>query len=224
MDARGVSQSELGRTLGVSHTAVYKWLKNTVPSGDVVSKLAVVFGVNSDELLYGTSKKQAIAKRPPTKQEVEQLFRELPAATQHSLMESIMKSSLHKTEVEVSEEDFTRGWVDAPLEYKLPDMKADFPKKVRIKRLPSSGAMQALAEAIARRNSDAILLPALPEDFLKRMPKTDPHRLLTPFCSFGLVRAAVRINFGDAAADKILRDLGLSYWLDLLYKKEEETF
>jgi len=224
MEKRGVSQSDLGRTLGVSHTAVYKWLKNTIPSGETVSKIAIYFGVTSDDLLYGAGQKRKAEKPPPTKSEVEELFRQLPPATQHSVMKTVWGESLRECDVQLTDDDFKRGWVDAPLHYKLPDSSSQFPTQARIKRLNTTRATEALTEAISNHDANAILTPSLPESFLKAMPKNDPLRMLSPFSSFALVRVAVRLSFGDAAASKILKDLGFGFYLDLLSENNEPTF
>ena len=45
-----------------------------------------------------------------------------------------------------------------------------------------------------------------------------------PATPFALVRVAVRLSFGDAAASKILKDLGFGFYLDLLSENNEPTF
>ncbi len=224
MDTHVLTQVEVAKVFGVSQPAVFKWLKNSVPTAETVSTIAQYFGISADDLLYGHDPKTVPVKNPPTASEVEEMFRKLPPSTQHSVMRTVFKASLQECDVHLTEADLNRGWVEALLQYKLPDMDARYPTKVRIVRLSTTQASSALTQAIARRSPNEILIPSLPASFLKAMPKDDPLRMLTPFCAFALVRVAVRLNFGDAVADKVLRDLGLSFYMELLSEHEEPTF
>jgi len=53
MKEKDVTQSELGRVMGVSQAAVSKWLKGTIPKGDQLYVLAEFFGIGMDEFIAG---------------------------------------------------------------------------------------------------------------------------------------------------------------------------
>lgn len=219
-----LTQLDVAKVFGVSQPAVFKWLKNSVPGAETVSTIARYFNVTADDLLYGSDPKSASTKAPPTASEVEGLFRQLPPSTQHSVMQTVFKQSLRECDIELTKEDLKRGWVDAALQYLHPDTHKQYPNKVRITRLPATDASRLLTEAIVQHDPYVILLPSLPDSFVDLFPKGHPLRMLSPFCRFALIKVAVRLSFGDAVADKVLRDMGLGFFTDLLSEKDELTF
>ncbi len=224
MKERGVTQTALAETFSVSQTAVWKWLKNTIPSGDKLSEVANHFGLSVDALLYGDDAPAARAERPDvverkvaSESDVEGMLRKLPPNIMAEITRRVHRDCLIECDVKLNESAFRRGWVEASLQYKTEGVPPGHPSKTRISRLETARATEALNVAVARNDPEAILIPSLPTSFLKAMPsKGDPLRMLTQFCTFALCRAAIRLSFGDAAAPKILRDLRLGYWLDLL--------
>ena len=57
---KGVSQSELGKLVGVHYTQIGRYeSKGVKPSGDVLTKIANTLGVTSDFLMSGSSQEQA---------------------------------------------------------------------------------------------------------------------------------------------------------------------
>jgi transcriptional regulator with XRE-family HTH domain len=166
----------------------------------------------------------ASTKAPPTASEVEGMFRQLSPSTQHSVMQTVFKQSLRECDVELTKNDLKRGWVDAALQYSHPDLAKQYPNKVRVTRLSALDASRILTEAIVQHDPYVVLIPALPASFVDLFPKGHPLRLLTPFCRFALIKVAVRLSFGDAIAEKVLKDMGLGFFTDLLSEKEEPTF
>lgn len=56
MDKEGLNQADISRLLGVSESAVGKWLKmKSTPRMGIVEKLAIHFGVNKSDLLESKS-------------------------------------------------------------------------------------------------------------------------------------------------------------------------
>jgi hypothetical protein len=217
MDRHALTQAEVAQIFSVSQPAVYKWLKNTVPDGDTVSQIARYFSMSVEDLLYGRNDTAADQTPKPTEDEAEAMLRRLPPSVMAEVTRRVHRDCLLACDVKLDESAFRRGWVDASLEYKIEGLPPSYPSKVRISRLDAARASEALHVAVGQHDPEAILIPSLPVAFLKAMPsKGDPLRMLTPFCVFALCRAAVRLSFGDAAAPKILRDLTLGYWLDLL--------
>jgi transcriptional regulator with XRE-family HTH domain len=53
MRARGISQVDLAKYLGVTQAAVSKWMRGSVPRGELFTRLAAFFEVPSDYLLTG---------------------------------------------------------------------------------------------------------------------------------------------------------------------------
>ena len=53
MKRKGVRAIDLAGTLGLSHPAIGKWLKGTIPNGKELMKLSRVFNVTMEYLLTG---------------------------------------------------------------------------------------------------------------------------------------------------------------------------
>ncbi len=53
MDAKGVTQVQLGQALGVSQSAISNYLKGRIPKSDILFALAKFFSVTTDHLLTG---------------------------------------------------------------------------------------------------------------------------------------------------------------------------
>jgi transcriptional regulator with XRE-family HTH domain len=63
MKSKGVRAIDLAGTLGLSHPAIGKWLKGTVPNGKELMKLARVFDVSMEHLLTGSKGVESIIVR-----------------------------------------------------------------------------------------------------------------------------------------------------------------
>ncbi len=62
IDLNGISKNKLLTDIGINKNALVDWEKrNTIPSGDIVSKIADYFHVSADYLLGRTDEKE-----PPT--------------------------------------------------------------------------------------------------------------------------------------------------------------
>jgi transcriptional regulator with XRE-family HTH domain len=51
MREKGVTQMQLAKEFGVSQSAVSKWLKGTVPSGETLVRMGIFFGVTPETLV-----------------------------------------------------------------------------------------------------------------------------------------------------------------------------
>lgn len=64
MEREGLNQADISRLLGVSESAVGKWLKmKSTPRMGIVEKLAIHFGINKSDLLE-TKPSQPIEPKP----------------------------------------------------------------------------------------------------------------------------------------------------------------
>lgn len=57
---KGVSESKAAESIGLNRSAVIKWKKGTLPSGQTVQKLADYFGVTTDYLLGNEPKENSV--------------------------------------------------------------------------------------------------------------------------------------------------------------------
>jgi len=207
--------ADLAREFGVSHPAVQKWLKNTIPSGVTVSEIARFFGVAVDDLLYGPEKRSIESQPLPSSDDVEEQFRRLPKEFQRSITTKLFREMLAECDAAIAPSDVRRGWVEVNLQYKVERVPEDYPSKVRVHTLPPPEHSFLLASAASKHDAHILVLNCLSKSEAKFLA-SEGSPLLTPFCWFALTRAAVRMNFGDEVAPKILRNFGLGYWLDLL--------
>lgn len=225
-ELKGLTLQQLAAKIGYS-VGTISGIENghDKPSKRLKAVLLSALNLNQDWLATGKGQPFAVrAERPDvadrkaaSESEVEGLLRRLPPSIIDEVTRRVHRDCLLECDVKINQSAFRRGWVEATLHYGTGEAPPDYPSKVRISRIDAAQASEALNVALAKNSAEPILIPALPDAFLRIMPSDgDRLRMLTPFCWFALARAAVRMNFGDAAAPKILRDLRLGHWLELL--------
>ena len=97
---KGISQSELGKLVGVHYTQVGRYeSKGVKPSGEVLAKIATALGVTSDFLMSGSSHEQAEASLADREllsqfQRVEQLPTDKKAIVKELLESFLLKCDI----------------------------------------------------------------------------------------------------------------------------------
>ena len=99
---KGISQSELGKVVGIHYTQIGRYeSKGVKPSGEVLAKIANTLGVTSDFLMSGSNKEQAEATLNDRElldqfQRVEQLPQEKKDIVKELLESFLLKCDLQK--------------------------------------------------------------------------------------------------------------------------------
>jgi transcriptional regulator with XRE-family HTH domain len=99
---KGISQSELGKLVGVHYTQIGRYeSKGVKPSGDVLAKIASVLGVTSEFLMSGSSQEQAQASLSDREllsqfQRVEQLPTDKKAIVKELLESFLLKYDIQQ--------------------------------------------------------------------------------------------------------------------------------
>jgi len=98
---KGVSQTELGKTVGVHYTQIGRYeSKGVTPSGEVLSKIAVALGVSSDFLINGSN--DELAEASLTDRELLSQFQrveELPE-NKKTIVKELLESFLLRCELQ----------------------------------------------------------------------------------------------------------------------------
>lgn len=91
-EARGMTQTDLARILGVSPKAVSKWEANRMePRPPMVAKIAQALGVTKDELVHGSSPKPETTSAPETDKRLDRATAPLPSPAVASQIDQILR-------------------------------------------------------------------------------------------------------------------------------------